>query len=215
MTQYIPLPKRAIDITGLRFGRLVALGPIRNDNGQLRWFCRCDCGKMTTPSGASLRNGETKSCGCFTAIELGNRRRTHGKTGTRMYIIWKSMKHRCYTPSDTNYPKYGGRGIAVCAEWQDSFQAFYDHVCVLDHFGEDGYSLDRIDNELGYQPGNVRWATRHEQSVNKRSTYLITRAGKTLALKDWCIELGISYHTVYQRIRKLHWEPERALTAPI
>jgi hypothetical protein len=214
MTQFITLPKRAKDMTGQRFGLVIVLGPIRNNKGKLRWLCLCDCGTINSSTGASLRQGLTKSCGCLHGIELGNRRRTHGKTGTPLYAVWKSMNHRCYLPSDTNYQKYGQRGIAVCDEWRESFQAFYDHVSVLDHFGEDGYSLDRIDNEMSYQPGNVRWATRHEQSVNKRSTHLITREGKTLALKEWCQLLDTNYNVVYQRIFKLKWPIERALTAP-
>lgn len=79
------------------------------------------------------------------------------------------MKQRCNNPNDHGYKNYGGRGIKVCKEWEDSFQAFYDYVSVLPHFGEEGRSLDRIDNEGDYEPGNVRWATRKEQNFNKRT----------------------------------------------
>ena len=98
----------------------------------------------------------------------GNNRRTHGMEGTKIYYIWQAMKKRCGNPNCENYRNYGGRGIAVCDEWKNNFQAFYDYVSQLPHFGEEGYSLDRINNDGNYEPDNVKWSTRLEQRHNQR-----------------------------------------------
>ena len=92
----------------------------------------------------------------------------HGGKGTRLYRIWLNMKNRCYNPRTPRFHDYGGRGITVCDEWKDNFQAFYDYVSQLSHYGEEGYTLDRINNEGNYEPGNVRWATKKEQASNRR-----------------------------------------------
>lgn len=94
----------------------------------------------------------------------------HGLIHHRLYRIWGCMKTRCLNPKDEHFPLYGGRGITICDEWKDDFQAFYDYVSLLPHFGEKGYSLDRINNDGNYEPDNVRWATATEQANNKRNS---------------------------------------------
>ena len=140
-----------------------------NKYHQTLWICRCDCGNITKPIPATrLINGQTKSCGCALV------RRTnlsHGCTGTRIHRIWKNMKYRCNSPSCKDFNHYGGRGITVCEEWKNNFQAFYDYVSKLPHFNEKGYSLDRINNDGNYEPNNVRWATRAEQNNNRRCVH--------------------------------------------
>ena len=96
------------------------------------------------------------------------RKATHGFKGTNIYNTWCNMKQRCNNKNYFQYEYYGGRGITVCDEWQNSFEAFYEHVSQLPHYGEEGYSLDRINNDGNYEPGNVRWATRKEQMNNRR-----------------------------------------------
>lgn len=123
------------------------------------------------------------------------------------------MIQRCTNPAFAKYPSYGARGIKVCDEWRSSFQAFYNHVSLLPHFGEKGYSLDRIDNNGDYKPDNVRWATSKEQGLNIRSNHTITFDGKTQTLGEWAIEFQINSDTLASRLLR-GWSAERALATP-
>lgn len=114
--------------------------------------------------GKYLRSGHIKSCGCLRVEVTGNYSRTHGMTGTPEHRSWKHAKERCFNPDDASYENYGGRGITMCQEWAESFEAFYAHIGPKPK----GLTLDRIDNERGYEPGNVRWATYSQQSYNRR-----------------------------------------------
>lgn len=153
--------KQRLSIQGEKFGRLTVIGfAYVNKYGCSVWKCRCDCGTELEAIGYKLRNGHTTSCGCS--------RKHHGKSGTKLHNVWANMKYRCNNENMPYYKDYGGRGIKVCDEWQNSFQAFYDYVSKLPHFGEEGYSLDRINNDGNYEPNNVRWATQKEQNTNRR-----------------------------------------------
>lgn len=159
------------NLEGQRFGRLLVLEMTQKRiNRNVVWSCLCECGKYAEVKSGDLIRGRTKSCGCFrvdTAVETHT---FHGKRNTKINFIWGSMKQRCLNANNKGFKNYGGRGIKVCDEWKNSFQAFYDYVSKLPHFGEKGYSLDRINNDGNYEPGNVRWATRKEQSNNRRCT---------------------------------------------
>ena len=157
------------DITGQKFNRLLVISRVENaKSGKAMWLCKCDCGNQLKVWGSNLRNGHTQSCGCLQIERTVKASVVHGKAHTSIHNVWKAMKRRCTDPKDQYFHCYGGRGITVCQEWQDSFQAFYDHVSQLPHFGEAGRSIDRINNDGNYEPGNVRWATAKEQANNKR-----------------------------------------------
>ena len=149
------------DITGHRFGRLTAVRFTgRSGNGGRAWHCACDCGGSIVAYVGKLRDGGVVSCGCS--------RRKHGLTRSRaqwhpLYLTWALMRNRCSNPKNTNYKNYGGRGIKVCTRWDD-FTLFLADV------GEKppGKTIDRIDNDGDYEPGNVKWSTRSEQQRNKR-----------------------------------------------
>jgi hypothetical protein len=156
------------DITGQRFGRLVALKPNGKDqSGCWWWLCICDCGKQTTVRGAVLRRNDTRSCGCSmdeSKTKHGHIWRYNGKRyRSPTYISWAGMLTRCRNSKQRSYAEYGGRGIAVCERWL-AFENF------LADMGErpPGLTLDRIDNDGGYEPGNCRWATTKEQRANQR-----------------------------------------------
>lgn len=213
-TEIYLIPKNAKDISGIRFGRLVAILPTRNQNGKFAWLCRCDCGKPTVVVSGNLRNGNTTSCGCFHMEQLVLQHTTHGRSRQVTYRKWATIIQRCTNPKVQNYARYGGRGIGMCDEWQQSFESFHHHVSSLPHFGEAGFTLDRIDNNGHYEPGNVRWATVIEQNRNQRKSIIVTHNGRTQHLMDWANELGIGYGTLRSRFR-YGWSVERAFETPI
>jgi hypothetical protein len=215
MTQYIPLPRQAKDITGQRFGRLIALGPVgRNRHGNLLWICRCDCGNETTVSAITLRAEHTRSCGCLSSDTTSQRNYIHGKTHTHIYNVWAGIKARCFDVNSRFFADYGGRGITLWPEWIDDFAAFFAYVVSLPHFEEDGYTLDRIDNDGNYEPGNLRWATWMEQARNRRSSRLISVNGETRTAAEWSEISGIASGTIRYRL-KVGWSEVAAVFGPV
>ena len=147
------------DITGQRFGRWLVLGRAPNRKRTTRWFCLCDCGIQRAVVATNLRNGTSRSCGCVNII--------HGhcrNIASRTYKSWAAMKARCNNPNIPDYKEYGGRGITICARWQTSFENF------LEDMGErpPRTSIDLIDNNGNYEPGNCAWKTPKQQANNRR-----------------------------------------------
>lgn len=191
---------------GDKFNRLTAIKfSHKNKRSQQCWFFRCDCGSKKLFYVHNVKNGATKSCGCFKKEGIGDR--THGMTKTRTYKSWQSMKVRCLKKDDKNYKNYGSRGITICEEWM-KFENFYRDM------GErpQGKTLDRIENNGNYCKENCRWATRKEQQNNRRNTVFLTFNNKTQTMSQWSEELKIDRHILWTRINKLNWSVKKALT---
>jgi hypothetical protein len=204
---------RGENLTGQRFGRLMVIKFYeRTKSGHSRWLCECDCGNSTIVYGNSLKRGITSSCGCLGRERVIEAVRTHGMSRSGVYAEYRNMKNRCYNENAHNYKWYGGRGIKMCDRWRDSIKDFYDDVSVLPNFRENGYTLDRIDNDGNYEPGNVRWATKSEQCNNRSNNIRYEYDGETHTLKEISDITGIPYKVLHKRLKTYGWEPERAFT---
>lgn len=159
-----------IDMVGRQFGRLTVVGRDGSNHiGKARWTCRCACGNERSYNGNTLRFTKMVSCGCLKAERIAADSYSHGHTVGRVhspeYAAWSNMLRRVKDVREKNARIYLRRGITVCERWRDSFEAFFAD---MGHRPGPGYSIDRIDNEKGYEPGNCRWATAKEQRANQR-----------------------------------------------
>lgn len=212
-------PRRSVrkNLTGLRFGRLLVLSYAgQNDKGRSLWLCQCDCGQETTAIGKYLLNGDKQSCGCLHKEQLADRNRTHDLSRHPLYGVWATMISRCTNPAFKSYKDYGARGIRVFDGWLHSFPAFLEYVSALPDYGTPTLTLDRIDNDGNYEPGNLRWATRSTQRRNKRKPLtLIAFCGQSLCLTDWAKLLNVPKSLLFTRIYSQGWTIERAFTTPV
>ena len=190
-----------IDITGQRFGNLVAL-EFHSFHGSRRciWRCACDCGGETYATSTKLKNGLAKSC-CGNPVRI-----THGMTKTRTYRIWSAMLTRIRNPSPKDKKNYSDRGITVSERWL-SFEGFLADMGVA----PDGMSIDRIENGKGYEAGNCKWSTVTEQNNNRRNTLFLSMDGITKPSGDWSRETGIPISVIHGRKRS-GWSDEKSLT---
>jgi hypothetical protein len=205
--------ERNEDITGKRFGRLVAIRldhvKEQNHGSPLQyWLCRCDCGNEKVVLKYALGKS-TFSCGCYLKEEASKRASRHGGANTNLYKRWSSMKERCFRKTHVHYKNYGGRGITVCDEWKNSFEAFRDWA--LNNGYEKGLQLDRIDNDGNYEPSNCRWATRTRQANNRRTNKYIEHNGERLTFAEWSQRLGASTNIVDKRMLE-GWSEIDAIT---
>lgn len=171
---------RTVDITGQRFGLLTVLGqsdkPYIAPNGDIKtkWNCVCDCGNELSIIGTNLRLGKSTNCGCVRKNTLPASRRTHGGSRTeRLYRIYNNMRNRCSNPKGAFFHRYGGRGISVCQEWENSYEAF--RKWSMENGYADNLTIDRIDNNGNYEPRNCQWITNSE---NARKQFVDRKARK-------------------------------------
>ena len=168
------MPRQAEDLIGRRFGRLVVLERHGSCQYGPTWLCKCDCGNTKIAAGALMKRGSTMSCGCI-AEELRKKNftgahRTHGGSGSRLYIVWQDMLNRCYRENVRPYKWYGAKGIKVCDDWHD-FVKFRDwaYSTGYDDAAERGKcTIDRINPYGDYEPSNCRWVDMKTQANNKR-----------------------------------------------
>ena len=203
------MTRTVIGMVGEKYGKLTVVSLDRREGKKNRWICSCECGGEARVVRHNLLGGRTKSCGC-NRVEFSKNQHTHQMTRTTEYRTWRHIKSRCFNPNVPSYKDYGARGISMCDEWINSFEQFYKDMGLKptkDH------SIDRIDNEKGYNPENCRWATRAEQSRNKRCNIFISYAGKRQMLIDWAKDTGINHMCLYKRYR-MGWSDERIVTTP-
>lgn len=197
------------DLSGQKFGRLVAIERVeKNKRNNVRWLCRCDCGKSVVVDGGNLTSGHTMSCGCLRA----ENKVKHGLCGTRLCNIWYKIKSRCSNINNDVYHHYGGRGITICEEWRNDFKTFYEWA--MKNGYADNLTIDRIDVNGNYCPENCRWVEFKEQMNNTRRNRFLTFKGETKTVAQWSEELSIKPATLYTRLNK-GWSVEKTLTTPV
>jgi hypothetical protein len=195
-----------VDHTGRRYGRLLVISRIVPHGKYIKYNCLCDCGKEVVVLGQSLTNGDKQSCGCLRQelYEAGCGNLTHGeaRTGriTPEYRAWRNMLTRCTLPPDDRaYKYYVGRGIRVCERWRISFVNFLNDV---GRRPSPQHSIDRIDVNGNYEPGNVRWATRMQQAWNKQSNFLYTLDDEPISMREMARYLAIPHSTLQAKLEK-------------
>jgi hypothetical protein len=192
-----------LDLSGQVFGRLTVLARAANRGRATAWHCRCTCGTTTIVRAGHLRSGNTRSCGCWkrAAIATGlHRTHGHARHGahTPEYYCWRAMRERCDSPKASSFTYYGGRGITVCVRWRESFEAF---LADMGPRPSPQHSIDRLDNDGNYEPGNCRWATRSEQRRNRR-TGRTRLDGTPITLTAMAAELAIPRHFLAARLQQ-------------
>jgi hypothetical protein len=198
------------DIVGKTFSRWKVIS--HSPKNRRFYKCICKCGTKREVRKDQLIRGVSKSCGCWkaevSAAQLKRLFTTHGMSNkTRTYGIWKGIRKRCHNPKDAAYRYYGGRGIGICKRWE-SYANF------LADMGEapEGTSIDRINVNGDYSPSNCRWANRKTQQNNTSRNVNLTLKGQTLTVHQWADKCGINYHRLWQRLYRLNWTLERALS---
>lgn len=204
----IPNRTRARDLTGQRFGRLLVVERMPNRPGEscAIWRCICDCGNEKIKTSYGLKTARAPSCGCWGYERISKAKGTHRQTDSKEYYCWAAIKQRCNNPKNKMYAYYGGRGIAICERWSDSFEAFLEDM----GHAPKGTSIDRIDNDGDYEPGNCRWATASTQIRNRSNCHYLTARGETHLLSDWAAIVGVRKGTISNRLRS-GWTEEEAI----
>lgn len=204
----MPIKIRLKDLT---FGRLRVLKQVPPPRTNTFWRCRCVCGRTVIVTGGNLRSGRSRSCGCLKRELMLQRFTKHGACHTPEYRCWISAKNRCYNQKSQDYVDYGGRGITMCEAWRRDFLAFRSAVGPRP---STNHSLDRIDVNRGYEPGNVRWATATEQANNKRGNHRLNLGETQPTCADVDRSLGARPGVTKQR-KQYGWSDERAATQPL
>ena len=203
------MQKLYLDI-GQTFGRWTVIGPAPTRKRGLYWRCTCSCGNIGEVQGHKLRKGETLSCGCLKAEMIGNRARTHGGSGTRLYRIYKGMRNRCENPRLPVYRYYGGKGVRVCPEW-GTYEAFAEWARNSGY--ADNLTIERIEVNENYCPENCTWISIQEQARNRTNNVKISANGVLMCVSDAARAYGLDPKMVALR-RSRGWPESRWFETP-
>jgi hypothetical protein len=197
---------------GQRFGLLTIVREVAKQSRSrcFEVFCSCDPTVTLVVRLNNLVSGNSSSCGCVRVEKAAARTRIHNAWQSAEYDAWIAMKDRCFNPKNGSFEHYGGRGITVCEEWRNSALAFLTHVGPRP---SPEHSLDRIDVNGNYEPGNVQWATRKQQARNQRTTRWVTLQGQTRSVAEWSELLGVCPKRIYRRLAD-GWAEEDAVLKP-
>jgi hypothetical protein len=190
------------DLTGKRFGRLTVIGVDDKQSRKTYYICKCDCGNIKTIRSDALVAGKTTSCGCRKKEqdEVNLARNTHNMSDTRLHSIWVGIKSRCNNIHNPRYHRYGGRGIKVCDEWNNDFISFYEWS--INNGYQDDLTIDRIDNDKGYEPSNCRWVDMKTQCRNRETNINITIGKSTRTLTEWCEIFNLDTRVIFARYNR-------------
>lgn len=200
-----PVTGRKIkNLAGKTFGKLTVIGlSSMEKKRRVLWECLCECGSIKAIRQDALVRNASKSCGCLHRDITRRQFTKHEGAPTTNYKseynAWRGLIERCENPCHKAYKNYGGRGISVCKEWKHSFKLFFEHIGPKP---SKDHSIDRIDNDKPYQPGNVKWSTWHEQASNKRNNIFLNFEGEIKTLTDWASELKVSKTALWWRREK-------------
>jgi len=209
---------KSIEMIGKKIGYLTVVKEVEphyypSGRHDKQYLCKCDCNNMVTVLGIHLRSKHTTSCGCARIENTRKMATTHNMSNTRLYNIWKNMKQRCYNPNRLDSHVYYEKGISVCEEWKNNFELFYNWS--INNGYNDSLTIDRINNNLGYEPTNCRWVTQKEQCNNYLNRNInLTYNGETHTLKEWSEILNLSYSALHFRIIR-GWDKKLVLSVPI
>lgn len=197
---------------GQRYGRLMVLQQVTK-HAPIKWECRCDCGKILIAIGKSMVEGATNSCGCLRAERISRSKTKHGHSlrATPEYRAWTHLRQRCTNPNEEYYANYGGRGITFCDRWRESFNNF---LADMGPRPSRKHSIDRIDPNGNYEPGNCRWATPVQQANNTRRNIRLSFNGENKTVSEWARVIHLHASTIHTRI-SLGWPVDRILQEPV
>lgn len=187
-----------IDLTGQTFGRWTVLRRAENRRNLTCWLCSCSCGTTKEVRSTQLRNGNSKSCGCFQKERATECATTHGKRKIQGYNAWWNMIDRCYNENNKKFNHYGGRGITVCDKWKNDVSSFLRDMGPRP---SPRHSVDRIENNKGYSPDNCRWATYEVQSHNQRLSRRNTTGVRGVSIRN---DLGKYTAVIYVKNKRVY-----------
>lgn len=183
-----------IDMSGQKYGYLTALSiSHRNEREEIFWNCQCQCGSLVVIKGSLMRQGQTKSCGCYRKEVTSMNKKTHGMRSTRLYNVWNHMKRRCTEKNTKEYKNYGGRGITVCDEWENP-QNFFEWAIANGY--KDNLTIERINVNGNYRPDNCEFIPKSLQSKNRRYNLMIDTGGAEVCAAEAARMAGVSRKTV-------------------
>lgn len=209
----MPAREPIIDLINKKFNMFTVLADAQSDSPYRVVVAQCRCGTIKTVRLAELKNGKSTNCGCIRSAKLRLRNAKHSLSRHPLYRIWRGMIERCYYDKHVAYNRYGERGIKVCDEWQNDFMTFYNWA--IANGWRKKLEIDRKNNDGNYCPENCRIVTQLINARNKSSNRMLTFDGRTMCMSEWSEIVGIAANTIKDRLNKLGWTIDEALTTPL